>query len=541
MKKAMANGADILVQGLVGWGVRHLFGMPGSHSTTIYDALARSGSIRTILTRNEHAGAFAADGSARVTGKPGVICTTAGPGATNALTGVAECWADSVPILLLAGQVNSDALDRECGNYHEIDLEGIFRPVTAWCGTVRRVDRIPSHLGQAYQAMTRGRPRPAALFLPQDLMRAPCEVSAELTSFPPPSIPLVPEGAIAEAAEVLASARRPIILAGGGALWAGAAQAIEDLARRLDAPIITTLNGKGLIDERNPLSLGHGRSVRAKAVLPHADVMLAVGCRFTEVFTDWRRLPIPGRLIQIDLDPDQIGMNHPVEVGIVADAAASCRALMSALEGLPKPAESGWGSLWDEARAARHPRPEWLIETLRSALPGDVPVFTDACEMGYRMQADWPSHGPRRFFYPSNYITLGWAFPAAVGAAVALGGRPVVSLSGDGGFVMTAQELATAARYKLPVIALVHNDSTYGAIKNIQDRAHEGRHLDTDLNNPDFPRLAEAYGVHGQRSRDPDELFAAVREALDRDGPSLIEIPDQWRFLRDLATPVRRS
>ena len=164
-------------------------------------------------------------------------------------------------------------------------------------------------------------------------------------------------------------------------------------------------------------------------------------------------------------------MNHPVEVGIVADAAASCRALVSALESLPKPAESGWGSLRDEDAPQRHPRPEWLIETLRPSSPTDVPVFTDACEMGYRMQADWPSYGPRRFFYPSNYITLGWAFPAAVGAAVALGGRPVVSLSGDGGFVMTAQELATAARYKLPVIALVHNDSTYGAIKNIQDRA----------------------------------------------------------------------
>jgi acetolactate synthase-1/2/3 large subunit len=537
----MRNGADVLVEGLVGWGVRHLFGMPGSHSTSIYDALARSGAIRTILIRNEHAGAFAADGSARVTGEPGVVCTTAGPGATNALTGVAECWADSVPILLLAGQVNSDALDRECGNYHEIDLEGIFRPVTAWCGTVRRVDRIPAFLGRAFQAMTWGRPRPAAMFLPQDLMRASCEVSAELTAFPAPPSPVVPDVAIAKAAEILAGARRPIILAGGGALWSGAADAIEDLARSLDAPVITTLNGKGLLDERHPRSLGHARSVRAKTVLPHADVMLAVGCRFTEVLTDWRRLPIPSRLIQIDLDPDQIGMNHPVEVGIVADARAACRALVAALGSPPRTGESGWGKLWDEARAAHHPRPEWLIETLRSALPDEVPVFTDACEMGFRMQADWPSHGPRRFFYPSNYITLGWAFPAAIGAAAALGGRPVVSVSGDGGFVMTAQELATAARYRLRVIALVHNDSTYGAIKNIQERAHEGRHLDTDLNNPDFLRLADAYGVPARQARSPDELLAAVREALDRDGPSLIEVPDQWRFLRDLATPFRRS
>jgi acetolactate synthase-1/2/3 large subunit len=155
------------------------------------------------------------------------------------------------------------------------------------------------------------------------------------------------------------------------------------------------------------------------------------------------------------------------------------------------------------------------------------------------MQAEWPAYEPRRFFYPSNYITLGWAFPAAVGAAAALGDHPVVSLSGDGGFLMTAQELATAARYRLRVITLVHNDSTYGAIKNIQDRVHHGRYLDTDLTNPDFLRLADAYGVPGSQARSPDELRAFVIEALDRDGPSFIEIPDQWRFLRDLATPSR--
>ena len=156
----MMNGADILVDGLFRLGFRHLFGMPGSHSTTIYDALRRQGSIATILTRNEQAGAFAADGYARATGKPGLVCTTAGPGATNALTGVAECWADSVPILLLAGQVNADRIHQECGAYHEVDLESIFRPVTKWCGTVRNVDDIPAMLVQAFEAMSRGRPRP---------------------------------------------------------------------------------------------------------------------------------------------------------------------------------------------------------------------------------------------------------------------------------------------------------------------------------------------------------------------------------------------
>jgi acetolactate synthase-1/2/3 large subunit len=370
-------------------------------------------------------------------------------------------------------------------------------------------------------------------------MRTACPPPADILTFAPPPEPTVPARAIDGAARILEAARRPIILAGGGALWSDAAESIAALARRLGAPVITTLNAKGLIDERHPLSLGHARSARARAALPHADVMLAVGCRFTEVLTDWRRMKVPDRLVQIDLDPEQIGMNFPAVAGIVADADAACRALLHALPSSSDERGSDWGPLWDEARAARHPRPEWLIESLRSALPDDAPVFTDACEIGYRMQADWPSYVPRAFFYPSNYITLGWAFPAAVGAAAALEGRPVVSVSGDGGFVMCAQELATAARYRLKVIAIVHNDSTLGAIKNIQDRANEHRYIDTDLNNPDFPRLAAAYGVPGRQARTPEEVAAAVAEALDRDGPSLIEVPDRWRFLRDLANPVR--
>jgi acetolactate synthase I/II/III large subunit len=535
----MQNGADLVAEGLARWGVRHIFGMPGSHTTTLYDALVRGGSIATILIRNEQAGAFAADGYARVTGRPGVVCTTAGPGATNALSGVAECWADSVPILLLAGQVNAETMDRECGNYHEIDLERIFQAVTHWCGTSRRAQEIPAALGRAFQAMTWGRPRPAALFLPQDVMRAPLPEDVPALVFPDRPEPTVPAAAITEAADLLARAVRPIILAGGGAVWSGAAGHIEDLAARLNAPVITSLNAKGVLDERHPRSLGHARSARARVALRHADAMLALGCRFTELLTDWRRMPIPRDLIQIDLDPEQIGMNHPVRLGIVADAQAAVRALAAALP--PDLKRSGWEPLWGEARAARPSRPEWLIDTLREVLPGEVPVFTDACEIGYRMQADWPAYGPRRFFYPSNYIALGWAFPAAVGAAVASGDQPVVSVSGDGGFVMTAQELATAARYRLRLIVLVHNDSTYGAIKNIQQRVHEGRFRDTDLNNPDFLQLAAAYGVPGRRASQPDELRAVLREALDRDGPSLIEIPDRWRFLRDLATPFRAT
>ena len=265
--------------------------------------------------------------------------------------------------------------------------------------------------------------------------------------------------------------------------------------------MITTLNAQGILDERDPWSLGHARSARAGRPSPHADAMLAVGCRFTEVLTDWRRMPVPRQLVQIDLDPGQIGMNYPVAVGIVADARAALALLRQHLP--ERPPDPGWGPLWEQAREARQPRPEWLIETLRAELPEATPVFTDACEMGYRMQADWASFGSSPVLLSIELHCPGLGLPRGPGAAVALPGRHVVSVSGDGGFLMTAQELATAVRYRLPVIALVHNDSTYGAIKNIQERVFEGRYLDVDLNNPDFLALAAAFDVPGRRVETP--------------------------------------
>ena len=234
------------------------------------------GGIRTILIRNEQAGAFLADGYARVTGQPGVICTTAGPGATNALTGIAEAWSDSLPVLLLAGQVNSDRLHEECGNYHEIDLESIFRPCTKFVATLRKNEEIPEIVARAWQALTTGRRRPAALILPQDLMAAPAPRVA-FASSPPRQTPPAPIPHLALAATRIAQADRPILLAGGGAVWANAGPELCALAKKLDCPVITTQNGKGIIDERDPYSLGHARSFKARAALPHAELLVAVG------------------------------------------------------------------------------------------------------------------------------------------------------------------------------------------------------------------------------------------------------------------------
>jgi acetolactate synthase I/II/III large subunit len=524
----MSTGADQLVCELHRHGVRVVFGMPGSHTTAIYDAIERHGGFRTILIRNEQAGAFAADGFARVTGQPGVICTTAGPGATNALTGIAEAYGDSIPVLLVTGQVNHDRLHQECGNYHEIDLESIFRPCTKYAATVMDNRQIPAVVMQAFGAMTTGRPRPAAVIVPQDLMTMPAPVQSENAIDLGGGQALNSIGnEIERGVKLLAAARRPIVLAGGGAL--GAAAEVRALAERLHCPVITTLNGKGLLDERDPLSLGHARSVRARFVQPHTDVMVAVGCRFTEVMTGFRKMEVPAKLIQIDVDPTQIGVNYPTAVEIVADAQVALQAI---LDRLPANVRSDWGDTWAQAQRATRLRSEWFIDTLRAELPENAVVFTDASEMAYRMHTDFPAYRPRSFFYPSNYIALGWGFPAAVGAAVALPGRVVVSVSGDGGFVMTCQELATAARYGLHVIAIVHNDSAYGAIKNLQRLKHGGRYRDTDLNNPNFIQLAAAFGVPGVRVHGAEAFAAALREAIGRGGPSVIEVPDEWRSLR---------
>jgi len=546
------TGADLLVQSLFDVGVRVVFGMPGSHTVAIYDAIERHGGVRTILVRNEQAAAFAADGYARVTGQPGVVCTTAGPGATNALTGIAEAWGDSVPVLLISGQVNHDRLHQECGNYHEIDLESIFRPCTNFAGTVMDALQIPTMVARAWEAMTVGRPRPSAIFLPQDLAAFPlplgegpgvrAESSESISSqkslevngnvsgaalTPGPS----PRGrGEKEAAALLADAEHPILLAGGGAVWANAGPEIRELARRLNCPVITSQQGKGILDERDPLALGHARSARGRAAQPHADVMLAVGCRFTEVMTGFRKMQVPKHLIQIDINPGEIGMNYPAEIGIVADAKVSLQAILAEL---PAKVKSDWNVVWPETRAARRPNSEWLIDTLRAELPDDAVLFTDASEMAYRMHTDYPAYLPRSFFYPSNYIALGWGFPAALGAACGVAkSRIVTSFSGDGGFVMTCQELATAARYQLRMIIIIHNDNAYGAIKNLQRIKFEARYRDTDLNNPDFLMLAQAFGIPARRAPDQASFQRALREAVAGTGPFVIEVPDSWRYLR---------
>jgi acetolactate synthase-1/2/3 large subunit len=400
--------------------------------------------------------------------------------------------------------------------------------------------QIPAMTNRAFEAMLAGRPGPAALILPQDLMGFPAEIAGSAS--PVELRRNLPDfDVIGRAAERIVQSSRPVILAGGGAVYSDAGKQIEELADRLGCPIITTLNGKGIVDERSLASLGHGRTRRARMALTRADLMLAVGCRFTEFFTASGTMRIPQSLIQIDIDPSQIALNYPVEQYIIGDARTVLSELISRLSHR----ESAWKDVWRRARQAEQLKPEWLIDTLRSELPESSIFFTDACEMGLRMHTDFPAYATRTFFYPSNYAALGWGYPAAVGGAVGQSERWTVCVSGDGGFTMTAQELATALRYKLKLIAVVHNDSTYGAIKAIQRMKHGARYVDTDLNNPDFVKFGESFGVASCRTPDAGQFATALRLALTRNGPSLIEVPEERRSLfntgKDMSLKVGRG
>jgi acetolactate synthase I/II/III large subunit len=539
LPKQPLTGARLLVDCLYRHGVRCVFGMPGSHSSYIYDALCQHGGIKTFLCRNEQTGAFMADGYARATGRPGVICTTAGPGATNALTGVAEAYADSVPVLLITGQVNHDRLHEECGRFHELDLEGIFRPCTRYAATVMSNQQILQLVDRAFEAMSAARPGPAALILPNDLMGTPAAEMAHPIApvqwrRQPPDADLVQR-----AVDRLLASARPVILAGGGAVSSDAGATIEQLAHLLGCPVMTTANGKGIIDERSPLSLGHGRTRRARMALSRADAMLALGCRFTEIFTAGGSVRIPESLIQVDIDPRQIGMNYPVAVGIVADVRTTVEAMLAQLRDRPGVRKDQWQETWQRARNAEQLKPEWLIETLRKELPESTLFFADACELGVRMQTDFPVYAPRTYFYPSNFVTLGWGYPAAVGGAIARPDAWTVCLTGDGGFVMGLSEIATSVRYNLKLITVLHNDNAYSAIKLIQENRHESRYIDTDLNNPDFVQLARSFGVPSCRVNNANELASALRQATTRDGPTLIEFAEPRRPMFNTGKDVR--
>ena len=527
------TGGQALIRSLEAHGVTTVFGIPGTHNLAVYDALLDS-PIRHISARHEQGAAFMADGYARAGGQVGVCLSTTGPAALNTLTPLGTAFSDSSRVLCIASQIQAEFLGREKGLLHECSGQsGGFQAVTKWRQTATTVDAIPWLVRDAFAQLGSGRPRPAALEIPCDVLDAagrPALPAALETDLEPPC----PEE-LSRACQLLVKARRPVIWAGGGLIRAGASDALTRLAERLQSPVFTTTLGKGAIPEDHPLSAGNTLLHPAgRAYLQTCDLMLAVGTRFKEIETERWRLKLPERLIHMDIDPAEIGRNYEVSAAVVGHARPALEGCLELCRGAAlardraREVKELRGRIWSECRQ-RAPAAVELVECLRAALPRESVLVCDLTAA-----ASWCHHllevyEPATFHSPWGFCTLGFGLPAAIGAKLAQPRRPVVLLSGDGGFLFNCQELATAVECGLPLVMMVFNDRGYGVLRP-QQMARYGRTHAADLVNPDFAALAKAFGAGALRVERLEDLPRNLTKALSQPAPCLIEVtaPIPW-------------
>jgi acetolactate synthase-1/2/3 large subunit len=515
------TGAEALVAALAAHGVDTIFGIPGTHNLPIYQALAGAG-IRCVTTRHEQGAGYAADGYARVTGRAGVIVTTTGPGALNAATALAQAYSDSSPVVLISPGVPTGHPRQGRGYLHESkDQSRALGSLCAWSHRVATTAEIPAAVARAF--LREGRPRPVHLEIPADLLDAPFEGPfAGLPLVVPPRVP--DAGALNAAASQLRTARRPGIVLGGGAREAG--EAALELAERLGAYLVTTANGKATVPESHPLSLGatlHLETVQNW--LASCDVVLAVGTELApaDLWVDDFRLT--GRLIRVDVDPGQMYGDHVADVPLVADAA---RTLIALLELLGRDGRRAEARIGRDEELAKLTAP-WAepLRAIRAALPGDAVITADSSMFCYYgALGGLPVDPPGRFLYPAGYGTLGFALPAAIGAKVARPGLPVAALAGDGAFLFSVQELATAVELGLALPVVVCVNGGYGEIK----AEMIGRGMPpvaVDLHTPDFVRVAEGFGARGVAVRTFGETRAAIADALRAPVPTVLVFQEQ--------------
>ncbi|MGH2704915.1 MAG: thiamine pyrophosphate-binding protein [Actinomycetota bacterium] len=533
---------EFLVDTIRHAGVEVVFGVPGLHSLPMVAALERSG-LRFIGFRQEQAAAHAADGYGRATGRPGVVFLSAGPGTMNALTALAEATASSSPVLAISATLSTRDLGRGRGALHELsDPAPAYAAVTRFCDRATRIDEIPTLALKAIAATTAGRPGPSLIEVPADYFDA--EVDGDAATLPP--LPLEADrDAVNEAAFLLGLAARPLIWAGGGVHRAFASAELTRVAELLGAPVITTFMGKGAIPESHGLALGTLVGwPEAAGVLRGADLLLAVGTRFTAMSTGGWRLELPEQTIHIDIDPAEIGRNYPVRLGIAAHARPALAALADSLEvrgqgGTPR-------RRWIDPSAVREgivkrareagEKEMARLDAVRRGLPTEVPIVHDMTVPSAWAWSFLPAGVPGTVHSPYGFGTLGFALPAALGVA-ASGGGPVVAFCGDAGLVAHVRELATAVEHGLPVIVLVFNDRARGALKTLSS-ARYGTTFALDLAGPDFLALAGAFGVPARRAAEPGELERALAESVAAGGPQLVEVPGEWAPL-PLEDPYR--
>ena len=522
---------DALIKG----GVTHAFGIAGVHNLPIYDALYQRGLITSYVTRHEQGAAFMADGYARVSGKPGVALVTTGPGLTNTVTPVCGSWSDSLPVLVIGTAGELPLLGKYKGYLHEYkDQHGVM-DAAAESRVLRSTADLETKTLAALAQIQTGRPRPLTLEVPIDVLAD--SAAAEPASMPPiPKSPAPDGAAIKRTARLLREAKYPILFAGGGAARGRDAGLLLRLAETLRAPVLSSISGKGAIPDESAWSAGctwrtsSGPADGYPDEWRKADAGLVIGSRLTGMSTRAWRLPLPEKLAHLDIDASEMGKSYPVVERLIGDAEAGMLMLLDEITRIGGTGASQWDPA--EVRASRNaddaagekkcPEALEIVRQLRNALPNDGILACDQSIACYWAVRHFPTTGPRRFLYPAGSAALGFGLPVGIGAQVAAPNSKVVVLAGDGGFLFTGTELATAVQYELPLVTVICNDNAYGMIKASQERRFGGRVIDTVLRNPDFVAYGKAFGAHAEKLAGPKELGPALKAAWSRKGPSLL-------------------
>lgn len=523
-------GGQVVVESLEALGAEVVFGLPGVHALAMWEGLRTSG-LRYAGFRTELNAGFAADGYARASGAPAPLLLSTGPGALNSLTALMEAASSHVPVVAIASQIPRGLIGRGRGYLHELrDQRASFAPLVKWSARAPSADALPGLLAEAWRRAQTPPSGPVFLEIPVDVLTGETEVPPvkELDGAPE-VLPLPADELLNEAAAALGAAERPVIWAGGGVLRSGAWEELAALAERLRAPVATTYMGKGAFPEDHPLAAGSACDEAAfRELLASADVLLCVGTELGAETTGQYELEPRGRLIQVDAARERIGATYPA-LGLVGDAWA---VLGTLLERVPAARADGAGEARVAALRRRIERgldgqdravERSLLAVVRERLPRPAVTSWDMTILAYWAAAHFPAYAPRRFLYPLGSGTLGYAWPASLGAALALPGTPVLAVVGDGGFLYGLQELASSRQLGLPVTVLVVDDGGYGILREYQ-RQTFGETYAVDLVQPDFTALVRAFGLPAETAP-PEEAGPAIARALAQDGPAVVHVP----------------
>ena len=530
------SGAEIFVQSLVQQGVETVFGYPGGVVLSVYDTLFKTKNINHFLVRHEQGGTHAADGYARATGKPGVVLATSGPGATNTVTGIATAFMDSIPLVIFTGQVPLNLIGNDA--FQEADILGITRPITKHSYLVRDVSELADTISKAFHIAVSGRPGPVLVDIPKDVLLAKAPYNSKrrvkLAGYKP-----MTKGSyrqIMKAVEMIGESRRPVIYAGGGVMHSNAAAELREFAQKLGAPVTTTLLGLGAYPESDDLSLGmlgmHG-TWYANMAVSESDLLIAIGARFDDRVTgriaDFAK---NAQKIHIDIDPASISKNVEIDLPIVGDVKHVLSDLIPHVNACDSKSWLAEIKKWKADHPLRYEtngpilKPQQVIQAVSEVTKGQAIVASDVGQHQMWTAQYYQFSEPRSHLSSGGLGTMGYGFPAAMGAAVGRPDRTAVAIVGDGGFQMTAMELATAVHYKIPVKLGILNNGYLGMVRQWQELFFEKRysHSDLDASNPDFVKMAECYGAIGYRAHNSAELDEALKKMMaEQELPVLVD------------------